>query len=133
MTCTEVENLADFLGFAPIKILMSVLPEHIVQIQRQIADFLPEALTVVQTAPFYLEVIPDSINKGQGLIDTCRALGIDPCDAVAFGDAQNDIPMLKAAGIGVAMGNATQAVKAAADQVTDSNNEDGIATWLAGH
>ena len=51
-------------------------------------------------------------------------------NAVAFGDAQNDIPMLRAAGTGVAMGNATEAVKAAADEVTHSNNEDGIATWL---
>ena len=130
MTCTEVENLADFLNFAPIKILMSVLPEPIEEVQRQIAEFLPEELTVVQTAPFYLEVIPAVINKGQGLLDTCAALGIDPRDAVAFGDAQNDIPMLQAAGTGVAMGNATEAVKAAADEVTHSNNEDGIATWL---
>ena len=130
MTCTEVDNLADFLNFAPIKILMSVLPEQIAEVQKKIEAFLPEALTVVQTAPFYLEVIPAMINKGQGLRDTCKALGIDPRDAVAFGDAQNDIPMLKAAGIGVAMGNATPEVKAAADQVTTSNNEDGIATWL---
>ena len=130
MTCTEVESLADFLHFAPIKILMSVLPEQITEVQRQIAEFLPEELTVVQTAPFYLEVIPAVINKGQGLRDTCKALGIDPCDTVAFGDAENDIPMLRAAGTGVAMGNATEAVKAAADEVTHSNNEDGIATWL---
>ena len=132
MTCTEVENLADFLSFAPIKILMSVLPEQIAEVQKKIEAFLPEELTVVQTAPFYLEVIPAVINKGQGLRDTCKALGIDPCDTVAFGDAENDIPMLRAAGIGVAMGNAAEAVKAAADAVTCSNNEDGIACWLNG-
>ena len=130
MTCTEVGNLADFLSFAPIKILMSVLPERITEVQQKIAAFLPKELTVVQTAPFYLEVIPAVINKGQGLLDTCSALGIDPRDAVAFGDAQNDVPMLKAAGVGVAMGNASQEVKAAADEVTVSNNEDGIAVWL---
>ena len=130
MECTEVGNLADFLDFAPIKILMSVLPEEIGEVQREIAAFLPENLTVVQTAPFYLEVIPSAINKGQGLLDTCAALGISPSDTVAFGDAENDIPMLRAAGIGVAMGNAAPLVKAAADQVTDTNTEDGIATWL---
>ena len=49
---------------------------------------------------------------------------------MAFGDAENDIPMLRAAGVGVAMGNADPAVKAAADMVTLSNNEDGIAAAL---
>lgn len=130
MECTEVENLADFLNFAPIKILMSVLPEKLKVVQEKIAAFLPEDLTVVQTAPFYLEVIPASINKGQGLLDTCAALDIDPKETVAFGDAENDIPMLKAAGTGIAMGNATEAVKAAADGVTLSNNADGIAVFL---
>ncbi len=130
MECTEVSNLADFLSFAPIKILMAVLPEQLPRVQAQIAAFLPDNLTVVQTAPFYLEVIPASINKGQGLRDTCAALGIDPTQTVAFGDAENDIPMLCAAGVGVAMGNANDAVKSAADEVTLSNNEDGIAIWL---
>ena len=133
MECTEAENLADFLTFAPIKILMSVLPEKIKAVQQEIAAFLPPTLTVVQTAPFYLEVIPASINKGQGLLDTCAALGIDPKETVAFGDAENDIPMLKAAGVGVAMGNAAEAVKAVADCVTRSNNEDGIAVWIGVH
>lgn len=130
MICTEVENLADFLSFAPVKILMSVQPEQLQRVQAQIAGFLPETLTVVQTAPFYLEVIPKSINKGQGIRDICRALEIPTEAVIAFGDAQNDIPMLKAAGMGVAMGNASETVKAAADYVTLSNNEDGIAAAL---
>ena len=130
MTCREVENLAGFLHFAPIKILMSAQPEEIGQIQQQIAAFLPENLTVVQTAAFYLEVIPAVINKGQGIRDICGVLGICPEQVITFGDAQNDIPMLRAAGMGVAMGNATDAVKEAADMVTLSNNEDGIAAAL---
>lgn len=131
MECTEVENLADFLHFSPIKILMSVDPEILQEVKGKIAAFLPEELTVVQTAPFYLEVIPSAINKGQGVLDTCGALGIDPQDTIAFGDAENDIPMLRAAGVGVAMGNAAPAVKAAAGHVTLSNNADGIAAALS--
>ena len=130
MTCVEVGNLADFLTFAPIKILMSVQPEELVNVQAQIAGFLPESLTVVQTAAFYLEVIPKVINKGQGIRDICGVLGLDPAEVIAFGDAENDIPMLRAAGMGVAMGNAQDAVKAAADMVTLSNNDDGIADAL---
>ena len=130
MTCTEVGNLADFLTFAPIKILMSVQPEELPQVQQQIAAFLPEDLTVVQTAAFYLEVIPKIINKGQGIRDICTVLGIAPAQVISFGDAANDIPMLREAGMGVAMGNAAYAVKAAADMVTLSNNDDGIAAAL---
>lgn len=130
MTCDQVADLAEFLDFDPIKILMSVQPEALHQVQRQIADLLPPELTVVQTAPFYLEVIPRSIHKGQGIRDVCRALGIREADVIAFGDAENDIPMLQVAGVGVAMGNAAEKVKAAADFVTDSNNHDGIATAL---
>lgn len=130
MVCSEVGNLADFLTFAPIKILMSVRPEELKAVQQQIADFLPESLTVVQTAPFYLEVIPRSINKGQGIRDICGVLGINAQEVISFGDAENDIPMLRAAGMGVAMGNSTEAVKAAADMVTLTNNEDGIAAAL---
>ena len=131
MVCSEVSNLSDFLSFAPIKILISVQPGILADIKAKIAAFLPKELTVVQTAPFYLEVIPSSINKGQGVLDTCAVLGVAPAEAIAFGDAENDIPMLLAAGIGVAMTNAAPAVKAAADYVTLSNNEDGIAAALA--
>lgn len=130
MVCQEVPNLADFLTFAPIKILMSVQPEELAQVQKQIADFLPESLTVVQTAAFYLEVIPKIINKGQGIRDICKVLGINTAEVISFGDAENDIPMLRAAGMGVAMGNASQPVKDAADMVTLSNNDDGIAAAL---
>ena len=130
MVCTEVENLADFLTFAPIKILMSVQPEELPKVQQRIAEMLPETLTVVQTAAFYLEVIPKVINKGQGIRDICKVLGITPAEVISFGDAANDIPMLQEAGVGVAMGNASEAVKQAADMVTRSNNEDGIAAAL---
>lgn len=130
MICSEVGNLADFLNFAPIKILMSVQPEELPVVQKQIAAFLPESLTVVQTAAFYLEIIPRVINKGQGIRDICDVLGLDPAQVISFGDAENDIPMLRAAGMGVAMGNAQEAVKAAADMVTLSNNDDGIAAAL---
>lgn len=130
MVCTEVDNLADFLCFAPIKILMAVDPEILQEVQKKIAGFLPEDLQVVQTAPFYLEVIPKSINKGQGIVDVCKTLGIRTEEVIAFGDAENDIPMLRSAGMGIAMSNAADAVKAAADYVTLTNNEDGIAVAL---
>ena len=130
MTCMQVDDLADFLHFPPVKILMSVQPERLKDVQERIASGLPEELSVVQTAPFYLEVIPRCIHKGQGIRDICRVLKIETSEVIAFGDAENDIPMLREAGIGVAMGNASDTVKAAADHITLSNNEDGIAAAL---
>ena len=134
MSCTEVDNLSDFLDFAPVKLLLAVDPEQILQIQQQIAAHLDEDLTVVRTAAFYLEIIPRQIDKGKGLKDICKVLGISIKDAAAFGDSENDIPMLEAAGWGIAMENAEEAVKDKADKVTLSNNEDGIAyaikKWL---
>ena len=130
MTCTQVDNLADFIHFEPVKFLMSVQPSEIKDVQEQIAAWLPEELVVVQTAAFYLEIIPAAINKGEGLRQICRITGIPIEEAIAFGDSENDIPMLRAAGTGAAMGNADQAVKEAADVITGSNNEDGIAKVL---
>ena len=130
MTCSQVDNLAEFMDFEPVKFLMSVLPEEIRTVQEQIASWLPEELTVVQTAPFYLEIIPAVINKGEGLRQICALLDIPVDQSIAFGDSENDIPMLLSAGIGVAMENASQEVKEAADAVTGSNNQDGIASFL---
>lgn len=130
MECVRVDDLAEYLSFAPVKILMSVQRSQLPAVQEKITTFLPESLTVVQTAPFYLEVIPKTINKGQGVRDICKMLGLHTGEVIAFGDAANDIPMLEAAGMGVAMGNAQQPVKDAADFVTTSNNEDGIAYAL---
>ena len=130
MDCVEVPNLAEGLDYAPCKILMSTDPGGIKAVQAQIAALLPDRLSVVQTAPFYLEIIPAAVNKGEGLRRACAAIGIDPGEAVAFGDSENDIPMLRAAGMGIAMGNADGDVRSAADRVTLSNNENGIAAAL---
>ena len=70
------------------------------------------------------------MDKSRALRETFAALGIDRAEVIAFGDAQNDRTMLEWAGVGVAMGNAVDEVKAAADHVTLSNDEDGIAVAL---
>ena len=72
------------------------------------------------------EVNLAEVNKAHGMHELLRYAGADVRDTIAIGDAGNDITILRAAGIGVAMGNATDEIKAAADMVTDSIGEDGI-------
>lgn len=68
-----------------------------------------------------------NVHKGTGLFALCRHLGIDPRETIAVGDAPNDIPMLEAAGLSVAMGNAGEKVKAAAQIIVPPNDEGGCA------
>lgn len=76
----------------------------------------------------YLEIIPRGLSKGSALLQLAGRLGIPREHTVSAGDAANDLSMLEAAGIGVAMCNGTDEAKAAADAVTTrDNNHDGIA------
>jgi Cof subfamily protein (haloacid dehalogenase superfamily) len=77
-----------------------------------------------------IEVVPLGISKATGVDEVAAPLGITAGDVVAFGDMPNDIPMLLWAGLGVAMGNAHPEAKAAADEVTTPNTDDGLARVL---
>ena len=79
--------------------------------------------------PAFTDITVKGANKGNALTTVAAQLGIDIADCIAFGDGGNDLSILKAAGIGVAMGNANNEVKVAADYVTTSVDEDGI--WKA--
>ncbi|MBM7652966.1 Cof-type HAD-IIB family hydrolase [Neobacillus cucumis] len=74
-----------------------------------------------------IEVNAAGIHKARGLSVVCSKIGIDMQNVMACGDSRNDLMMIKEAGLGVAMGNAQDVVKAAADWITASNEEDGVA------
>jgi hypothetical protein len=77
-----------------------------------------------------LEVFDPAVNKWQGLLHVAKAHDIDPADIIAIGDDVNDLPMIKNAGLGVAMGNAQPEVQAAARRVIGRNDEEGLARFL---
>ena len=91
------------------------------EIPRRFPDLL--ATTSVKNN---IEVNSAGAGKGKALMALCAALGIDAEETAALGDGSNDVELLRAAGLGVAMANADAAVKAAADAVTESNEDCGV-------
>jgi hydroxymethylpyrimidine pyrophosphatase-like HAD family hydrolase len=75
----------------------------------------------------YVTVTVAGVDKGTGLKVVCEHLGIAPEEAMAVGDAHPDVAMFEVAGVGVAMGNATDEVKGLADAVAPSNEDSGVA------
>ncbi len=130
MNIKEVDDLRTYVDYEPNKFLLSVPKEYI---KTQLEEFkLPfgDCLSIYTSAPFYIEVVSKGINKAEGLKSIVERLEISNKDIIAFGDEMNDLAMLQYAGWGVAMKNAVKPVKLIADEVTDSNDEDGIAKSL---
>jgi len=88
------------------------------------------AETTHSSSSALVEISAPAVTKAAGLAWLCERDGIDASDVLAFGDMPNDIPMLAWAGHGVAMGNGHPAVRAMADEVTGTNDEDGVARYL---
>ena len=80
--------------------------------------------------PYFCDIVPVGSDKSKGLEAMARHFGFDMSETMAFGDGSNDIGMLQAAGIGVAMGNADQKVKEAADYITTKDSDRGIINAL---
>ncbi|HLQ71635.1 MAG TPA: Cof-type HAD-IIB family hydrolase [Bacillota bacterium] len=86
-----------------------------------------ENVELTNSLPTNVEVNPQGVHKANGLRRVCRELGLKMENVMSVGDSLNDIKMIQEAGIGVAMGNAQDAVKKAADAITETNDEDGVA------
>ncbi|WP_405082036.1 Cof-type HAD-IIB family hydrolase [Paenibacillus chitinolyticus] len=84
-------------------------------------------LEITNSHPDNLELNPKGISKASGIEEVCNLLGIEMSQVIAMGDSENDIAMIRAAGLGVAMGNAQDGVKRIANLVTVTNDEDGVA------
>ena len=96
------------------------------KLKGQILSAVP-GVYVTSSVDHMLEIGNQEAGKGKTLLHLLEILGISPREAMAFGDADNDIDMLQAAGCGVAMGNASELCKASADRITDTNENDGAA------
>lgn len=129
----EVEDLEKFVDGPVNKVLTAGDSDYLQAHYKEMAEPFKDELSMMFTANFYYEFTAKGVDKGKALTIAMEKLDIKPEECIAFGDAENDISMLKYAGIGVAMGNAQQAVKDIADEITDDNEHDGIAKSLYKH
>lgn len=117
--------------FAPDKRFAKVMiidtPELITAALPNVPAELKTKYTIVQSMPFFLEVMAKHVNKGQAIMELGQALHLQQNEIMAIGDERNDLSMIQAAGLGVAMGNAVDTVKAAADAITGTNTQNGVA------
>lgn len=121
-------NFVEAVDFAPCKcMLVSDDEEALVGLENHWKKRLDGVLDVFRSEPYFLEVVPPSIDKGNTLGILLSKLSILPEEVVAIGDGVCDVSMLQLAGLGIAMGNAQDSVKACADITTLSNEKEGVA------
>ncbi|CAI9392088.1 MULTISPECIES: Cof-type HAD-IIB family hydrolase [Bacillaceae] len=130
ITGLPIKTVSDFkqtVSSPVVKVLMVKEEEHLKVVEAKLQQELAEHLSVMRSKPFFLEFTELGVTKGTSLAILIEKLGITREEVIAIGDSYNDVAMIEFAGLGVAMGNAPDDVKALANYVTDTNNNDGVA------
>lgn len=117
----------------PNKIMCMAEPDQIEALNNKTKINSLNNLSIYLSKPTYLEVMPGSASKTSAIEVLCEKYGIQRSEVIAIGDNYNDINMIEFAGIGIAMGNAPEAVKQYADDITLTNDEDGVAEAIKKH
>lgn len=131
----RAQKVNDVAGLLQHDAAMVAVSDRVARIQSltpAIRRQLPHTTVTLEISPndqgyCHVTVTPQGVSKGSGLRELTRLLGISLAETIAVGDNLNDLDMMTAAGLGVAMDNATPETKALADHITGSNNEDGVA------
>ncbi len=126
----ELAESWDKAGIKPNKFLIAAKEQKIEEIQAELEQWKNRTFNVARSSGNYLEIFPENVDKGKAIVSLCAILNISTENVVAIGDHELDIPMIETAGMGIAMGNAIQALKEKADFVTLGNNEAGVAHAL---
>ena len=126
MPVTEIDNFVEYIDFDVNKCLMTAPGEKAEKMVEMLQEKYAGRLSVYRSEPFFIEVMPENVDKATTLDRMLSIVGLNREDTICCGDGYNDLTMISYAGIGVAMGNAREEVKQAADYVTKSNDEDGL-------
>lgn len=125
----KIQQVEDFVGtvdFPIHKCLYTGEPVRIKSCEGELLKSYGQELSIYKSEDYFLEVMPQNIDKAASLERLVKQLDIPQENVVCCGDGYNDISMIRYAGVGVAMSNAKEEVKEAADIITGSNDEDGL-------
>lgn len=127
MKSITVPRFLDVFTFPVAKCLIVGEPDVLAGLEIEMKEVLKDRMNVFRSEPFFLELVPQGIDKARSLAVLLEELGLSKDNMVACGDGFNDLSMIRFAGLGVAMANAQPLVREAADYITLSNEEDGVA------
>ena len=119
--------MMDYVKFQVPKFLMLDDGDYLAMVEPKVKAVLGKNFSVYRSEPYFLEILPKGVDKAQSLARLLESLNLKKEEMIACGDGYNDLSMIEFAGLGVAMENAVLPVRNAADYITLSNNEDGIA------
>lgn len=121
-----VDNFVEFIDFDVNKCLMTAPGEQAAVYEKELQEKYGDVASIYRSEAFFIEIMPQNVDKATSLDKMLPAIGVTRENTVCCGDGFNDISMIKYAGVGVAMGNAKDVVKEAADYITGTNDEDGL-------
>lgn len=130
MPIRHVQDFKKEIDFDVNKVLITGEPDYVASIIDEFAKPYQGKMSIYRSDPYFIECMANGIDKAASLSALCKQLGIKQEETIAFGDGYNDLSMIEYCGYGVAMENAIDEVKARADYITLSNNDNGVAYCL---
>lgn len=127
MPLVIADDFKQAISVPVVKTMMLDNPEKLVLVEKKLQKEFDGKLSIARSKPFFLEITENGIDKGKSLAKLISHLDIKQEEVIAIGDGHNDVTMIEFAGLGVAMDNADDDIKAKADYITDSNMNDGVA------
>lgn len=126
MKLEKVDDFLSYVDFDMTKCLLSAESKLAEKCEKELAKLLAPDLNVFRSEPYFIEVTRKGVDKAESIEKLLEVVGMKREQTICCGDGFNDLTMVKYGGIGVAMGNAQQIVKDAADYITGSCDEDGL-------
>jgi hypothetical protein len=134
MPVKVVKSMPDFVDYTPPKCLILGDGDYLATVVPKIQSAMQGLANVYRSESFFIEVVPNGIDKAVSIERLIDSIGIKQSETMAFGDGFNDISMIEYVACGVAMSNGCDLIKSKADYITLlSNDEDGIAVFLKEH
>ena len=130
MPMVKVPDISKAVSTPVNKCLMTGEPEKVAYVEEQVRKAMGDEINLYRSQDFFLELVPQNVDKAASLDSLLEKFHLDSTDLIACGDGFNDLSMIQYAGLGVAMSNAHIDIRKAADFITLSNDEDGVAHVL---